>query len=336
MLLDFYSCLKPILFKIPPERAHTMTLQGLKLCHACGLLKSSPIYNPRTVMNLNFPNPIGLAAGLDKNGDYLESLATLGFGFIEIGTVTPRPQAGNPPPRLFRLIQQEALINRLGFNSKGADYVANRLSHTGYRGILGINIGKNRDTPNELAIQDYLDCFTKLAPFASYMTINISSPNTQGLRDLQQADSLSNLLRTMKAAQKTYHHHAQKYVPLVVKISPDLSEQELRDMVAVCCQEKIDGMIATNTTIERDQLTEKEQQQYGAGGLSGKPLFARSTAVLTMLHQFVGDRIPIIAVGGICDEATAYEKYAAGASLLQVYTGLIYRGPKLVRELAGI
>lgn len=333
--MDVYPLLKPILFKLEPERAHTLTLKGLQFAYQLGLLNSSRIENPKTVMGLTFKNPIGLAAGLDKNGDYIEALAALGFGFIEIGTITPKPQLGNQPPRLFRLVDDLAIINRLGFNNKGAMYVAHRLAQTRYQGILGINIGKNRDTPNEYAFDDYVMCFRKLAPFASYITINISSPNTPNLRELQQGEALSNLLKKLKNEQATYLKYSQKYVPLVIKISPDVTNEELQTIATSCLAEKIDGVIATNTTLAREDLRNKTLA-HETGGLSGKPLFSKSTAVVQKLQQLLDGKIPIIAVGGIMDAANARAKFAAGASLLQIYSGLIYRGPRLIKELMNL
>lgn len=317
-----------------PERAHTVGLKSLQVAYRLGL--SNFLFqtwdNPRQIMGLNFQNPVGLAAGLDKNADYVDALASLGFGFIEIGTVTPKPQNGNPRPRLFRLVKEEALINRMGFNSKGMEYVANRLEKMRYRGILGINIGKNRSTPNEYAVEDYLLCFKKLWKFASYITINISSPNTPGLRELQQSDALVQLLRQLKQEQKNLQTQQHKYVPIVVKIAPDLSNDELQMMADIFSQEQIDGVIATNTTIHR---TGVENSLYGneMGGLSGRPLHKRNLCIIQDLHRALKNKIPIIASGGVMDKQTAQEKLRAGAKLLQIYTGFIYRGPELIQEL---
>lgn len=325
-----YSLIRKFLFCLPPENAHYVALEGLQLAHKLKLTRMfTTISAPREVMGLQFPNPIGLAAGLDKNGDYIEALAALGFGFVEIGTVTPKPQAGNPKPRLFRLIKDEGLINRLGFNNKGLDYVVENLKNTRYTGILGVNVGKNRDTPLEKAVDDYLLGFSRVAPYASYVTINISSPNTQGLRDLQHGDLLSELLRTLKQAQA----RQKKYVPLVVKIAPDLTQEELKKTAEILLAEKIDGVIATNTTISREGLKTVEYANE-VGGLSGKPVFATSTSVVKQLNEILQNKIPIIACGGIFSAQDAAEKIAAGASLIQLYTGLIYRGPGLVSEVA--
>lgn len=329
-----YHFIRRLLFCLKPEVAHDFTLKLLKQANQLGLLRffRNNIASPRLVMGMLFPNPIGLAAGLDKNGEYIDALAALGFGFIEIGTVTPKPQAGNPKPRLFRLPKENAIINRLGFNGKGVEYVVNQLEKTRYRGILGINIGKNRETPNEHAIDDYLIGFRRLWKFASYITINISSPNTQGLRDLQKGESLADLLSTLKQEQKIIAETNHKYVPLVVKISPDVSSEELQEIANTLLEQQIDGVIATNTTIHREGV-EEDAFANETGGLSGQPLQARSTRVIKQLHSILLDHIPIIGVGGIMDEQSAQEKITAGASLLQIYTGFIYQGPGLIARL---
>lgn len=325
-----YKLLRKFLFKLPPETAHHLTLEMLQIMHKLQLTKLFPqISAPRDVMGLYFPNPVGLAAGLDKNGDYIDALAALGFGFIEVGTVTPKPQEGNPQPRLFRLVEQEALINRMGFNNKGLDYLVERLKTTKYKGILGVNVGKNKDTPNEKAVDDYLLGFRRVAPNASYVTINISSPNTQALRDLQHGDLLRDLLRTLKQEQAKQ----EKYVPLVVKIAPDLTNEELQSTAKIIVEEKMDGVIATNTTTSRNGV-ENSSYANEIGGLSGRPVLARSTSIVKQLHELVQNQIPIIACGGICHAEDAKEKINAGASLVQIYTGLIYRGPKLISEIA--
>lgn len=324
-----YNYLKPLLFLLPPEIAHSVALTSLQLAHTCRLTSLLPTLpkNPKTVFGLTFPNPIGLAAGLDKNADYIDALGSLGFGFIEIGTLTPKPQAGNPKPRLFRYPEHEAIINRMGFNNKGVDYAVKRLQKKRYEGILGINIGKNRDTPNEKALDDYRYAFQKLSPFASYITINISSPNTKGLRDLQAAEQLSQLLSALKNEQ----HLQSVYKPLLVKISPDLTESELREMADVFRAEKIDGVIAANTTTQRFSVVSNE-----AGGLSGQPLAAISTNVIRLMADCLGETIPVIGVGGVMDVKTAEAKFEAGAVLLQVYSGLIYSGVGLIPKLTSI
>ncbi len=332
-----YALIRKALFQLDPEQSHYLALHALQLAYHLKLSRFFPNVppHPKQIMGITFPNPIGLAAGLDKNADYVDGLAALGFGFIEVGTVTPKPQTGNPKPRLFRLTEQQAIINRMGFNNKGVEYVARRLEQTHYRGVLGINIGKNKDTPLEKAIDDYLIGFRELWKFASYITINISSPNTPGLRDLQQDTLLEQLLSELKKAQQAIAQSHQKYVPLVVKISPDLTELELQQLAAVLMQQKIDGVIATNTTIHRNGV-ENSPYVNENGGLSGKPLLARSTQILEQLHHLLQNNIPIIAAGGIMDEQSAREKLNAGASLLQLYTGFIYEGPRLIQQLANM
>jgi dihydroorotate dehydrogenase len=329
-----YSFFKKILFLFSPETAHALTLNSLRWMEQAKLtcFFPSPMSAPQEVMGLHFPNPIGLAAGLDKNGDYIDALAALGFGFIEVGTVTPKAQKGNPSPRLFRLTEEEAIINRMGFNNKGIDYLVKRLQKTKYKGILGINIGKNKDTPIEHARDDYLYGLKYVFPFASYVVINISSPNTEHLRQLQQANLLQDLLHSLKKAQALFLKEHGKYVPLVVKIAPDLLPNELDEMAAIFLSEKIDGVIATNTTVHRDGVALSVFVNE-EGGLSGRPLFSRSTEIVKQLHQRLENKIPIIACGGVMSASDARDKIAAGACLLQVYTGLIYRGPGLVHQL---
>ena len=330
-----YSLLKKIFFRLDPEVSHHAALHLIKYANLTGIpgLLYRAADNPQNLMGLSFKNSVGLAAGLDKNGEYIDALASLGFGFIEIGTVTPKPQPGNPKPRLFRLIKEEAIINRMGFNSLGIDYVLHQLQKTKYRGILGINIGKNKDTPQENALDDYLTGFRAFWKYASYIVINISSPNTPGLRDLQQEDLLSNLLRPLKQEQLNIFMTHQKYVPLLVKISPDLSQPELQSIATVLLKEKMDGVIATNTSLDREGI-ENSPYINEAGGLSGRPLLARNTKVIAELHSLLQDKIPIIAAGGIMDEASAKEKFAAGAKLIQIYTGFIFAGSGIVKRLA--
>ena len=284
-------------------------------------------------MGIDFPNPVGLAAGLDKNADYLNALAALGFGFIEAGTVTPRPQPGNPRPRLFRLPQAQTLINRMGFNNKGVDYLVQQVQRSGFRGVLGINIGKNFDTPLERTAADYLLCLRKVYPYAHYVTVNISSPNTPGLRDLQYGETLNRLLALLKEEQGKLAVDYGRYVPLAVKIAPDLSDAEIVFIGKTLLQYDIDAVIATNTTFSRQGVAGLPHAEE-SGGLSGRPLTALATQVVQRLREIVGGRLPIIAVGGILNGADAKAKLAAGASLVQLYTGLIYRGPALVREVA--
>jgi dihydroorotate dehydrogenase len=318
-----------------PETAHRYALRLLSYAHALGITKRiypTPIARSE-VMGLAFANHIGLAAGLDKNGDYIDALGELGFGFIEVGTVTPQPQSGNPAPRLFRLLEQEAIINRMGFNNKGCEYLVSKLRNIKYKGILGVNIGKNVTTPIAEAAQDYVFCFQQVAPYASYVTLNISSPNTAALRTLQKQDTLRELLVAVKTAQGTFARQFDKYVPLVLKISPDLQIHELDAIAEVMLEQKMDGVIATNTTIRRDGV-ESAPQRNEAGGLSGKPLRQVSTLVVQHLYQLLGDRIPIIASGGVMDAESAAEKIRAGAKLVQLYSGLIYEGPGLIQEIS--
>jgi len=286
---------------------------------------------PVKAMGLDFPNPVGLSAGLDKNGEHIDALAALGFGFIEIGTVTPRPQPGNPQPRLFRLPRAQALINRLGFNNLGIDRLAYNVGRSHYRGILGINLGKNFATPMEKAGADYLAGMRKAYELASYLIVNISSPNTVRLRELREADALRPLLELLKREQSALAQQHGRYVPLAVKIAPDLSEEQIGVIAMLLLELNIDAVIATNTTLSRVGV-EGLEGAAEAGGLSGAPLRERSTAVVRSLHSYLGDRLPIIAAGGILCAHDAVEKVAAGARLVQLYTGLIYRGPALIGE----
>ncbi len=328
-----YCLARPLLFALDPELAHDLTIQGL--ARAGGLMRwMAPAVPcaPRRVMGIEFPNPLGLAAGLDKNGEAIDGLAALGFGFIEIGTVTPRPQPGNPRPRLFRIPEAQAIINRMGFNNAGVDALVENVRRARYRGVLGINIGKNFDTPLERAVDDYRVCLRKVYPHASYVTVNISSPNTKNLRALQGADELDALLGALKSEQQRLADEQGRYVPLVLKIAPDLEPEQVVAIADRLLHHRIDGVIATNTTVSRDGVAHLPHGQE-AGGLSGAPLREKSTAVIRALHANLGDAVPIIGVGGILNGADALEKIEAGASLVQVYTGLIYRGPDLVRDV---
>lgn len=330
----FYPLIRQALFRLPAEQAHHLTLETLRTTYRSGfarLLAGRVPSMPCEVMGLKFRNPVGLAAGLDKNGEYIRPLAALGFGFIEIGTVTPRPQAGNPKPRLFRLSQAQALINRMGFNNKGVDYLVAQVRRAGYAGVLGINIGKNFDTPLEKATEDYVHCLNKVYPHAGYVVVNVSSPNTPGLRDLQHGDLLDDLLRTLKAEQMRLSVQYHRYVPLVVKLAPDMDAEAVRAMAEILLSHEVDGVAATNTTVDRESV---QGLRHGdeAGGLSGKPLLARSTEILRELNTHLEGHIPLIGVGGITNGAGAVLKAKAGASLVQLYTGLIYRGPRLIGE----
>lgn len=333
--MDIYSLAKPLLFQLDAEKAHNITLKTLKIAEKTGVLNllSKPIIcTPRQVMGLTFPNPIGLAAGLDKNGAYIDGLAVLGFGFIEIGTITPRAQPGNPMPRLFRVTEAQGIINRFGFNNLGVDNLIDNVKAAKFKGVLGINIGKNFDTPNEHAVDDYLMCLQKVYTHASYITVNISSPNTKNLRALQEKDALSDLLATLKAEQEKLAQQHGRYVPIALKIAPDLDETQVNEIADLLMTYKIDGVIATNTTLARDAVTGMPNAQE-TGGLSGAPVRNKSTVVIQQLSKRLDGALPIIGVGGILSGADAVEKIAAGASLVQVYSGLIYRGTALVPEV---
>jgi len=329
-----YSLIRPLLFLLPPETAHHFTLKSLSWLYKIGLYPQKDLNHgsTKTLMGLPFPNTVGLGAGLDKNGEYIDALATLGFGFIEIGTTTPKPQSGNPKPRLFRIPKAHALINRMGFNNDGVDQLIANVKKAKFNGILGINIGKNATTPLENAAEDYLICLRKVYPYASYITINISSPNTPGLRQLQQSNDLDALLSTLKAAQIECAKAHKKYVPLVIKISPDLTPEEIKEVANNLLNHQIDGVIATNTTLSREGVSNLPQAEE-TGGLSGKPLFNRSLETVRCLYQHLNGAIPIIACGGISSQEQAQHMYAAGASLVQIYTGLIYQGPGLVKYI---
>jgi len=329
-----YSLVRPLLFALDAETAHHLTLATLRALSRAGLAgaaRPAPESCARTVMGIRFPNPVGLAAGLDKNGDYIDALAGLGFGYLEIGTVTPRPQPGNPRPRLFRLPAARAIINRLGFNNEGVDRLVENVKRASWRGVLGINIGKNADTPLERAADDYVACLRKVYPVATYVTINVSSPNTRDLRALQRHAQLDELLGTLKAEQARLADAHGRQVPLAVKIAPDLAPAEIADIAGSLRRHRVEAAIATNTTTARDGVTGMAHGAEG-GGLSGTPVLARSTRVARELAGALKGEIPVIGVGGISSGTDARAKVAAGASLVQLYTGLIYRGPELVRE----
>ncbi|MGN2248361.1 quinone-dependent dihydroorotate dehydrogenase [Frateuria sp. GZRR35] len=329
-----YDHIRPLLFALDAETAHRLTLYALGVAHRSNLgrfVATPPDDLPVTAFGIRFPNPVGLAAGLDKNAAHIDELGALGFGFVEVGTVTPRPQPGNPKPRMFRLRDHEAIINRLGFNNEGVDALVRNVGASRYRGVLGINIGKNKDTPNERAVDDYLFCLERVYRHASYVTVNISSPNTQGLRDLQEEATLRRFIETLREAQERLGSQAGARKPMLLKIAPDLAEAELDGMAEVLRTAGIDGVICTNTTIDHSTVAGDPHGQE-AGGLSGKPLFARSTEVLRGMRARLGPQVPIVGVGGILDGSDAVEKLEAGANLVQVYSGLIYRGPRLVAE----
>lgn len=325
-----YPLLRPLLFSLDPERAHNLTLKMLRLLGAG--------YSPREesgegieLMGLRFPNRIGLAAGLDKNGEAIDGLARLGFGFLEIGTITPRPQAGNPRPRLFRLPQAQAIINRMGFNNAGVDVLLEHVAQARFKGILGINIGKNADTPMERAVEDYLIGLDKVHAHASYVTVNISSPNTQNLRQLQGENELDTLLGALRQREEELAQRHGRTVPLVLKIAPDLDGAQITAIADALRRHRIDGVIATNTTLARDAVAGLPNAEE-AGGLSGAPLFDASTEIVRRLVAALGGEVPVIAAGGVIQGGQARAKLEAGAQLVQIYSGLIYRGPALIRE----
>lgn len=330
-----YGLARPFLFHLDAETAHGLSLQAMEVAYRAGLnplLSRRPAPLPTKAFGLTFPNPVGLAAGLDKNGAHIDALLSLGFGFVEVGTVTPRPQAGNPKPRMFRLPEYEAVINRLGFNNGGVDALVRNVEKAQRKGgLLGINIGKNKDTPNDSAESDYLICLERVYPLADYITVNISSPNTAGLRELQEEQALRRLVGTLRDAQEKLGARHGRRVPMLVKIAPDLSDNDVEAAARVLADLQVDGVIATNTTISR---TGVEASPFVAeqGGLSGRPLMGQATAVLRMMRTRLPESIPMIGVGGILSGADAATKMAAGATLVQCYTGLVYRGPALVHE----
>ncbi|MCH8177939.1 MAG: quinone-dependent dihydroorotate dehydrogenase [Proteobacteria bacterium] len=328
-----YSLIRKALFLTDPETAHSLALEGLRLGHVVGAtdLLCKPERQPVTVMGLHFPNPVGMAAGMDKNGDYIDALGSVGFGFIEVGTVTPRPQAGNPRPRVFRLEKARAMINRLGFNNKGVDHLVRQAEKRKFKGILGINISKNSDTPHAKAAEDYLICLEKVYPHADYITINISSPNTRGLRDLQGAEQLDTLLAAINARRQQLTQEHGSRVPLVVKVAPDLDDQQITEIAKVVAANEIDGLIATNTTVSRDAvkgLRHADEQ----GGLSGAPVKDKANHVLAAFRIALPAEIALIGTGGIICGEDAAEKIRLGADLVQFYTGFVYRGPDLVGD----
>lgn len=326
-----YSLARPLLFTLAPERAHELTLSMLDKAYKLGFMHQKVANKPVTCMGIEFPNPVGLAAGLDKNGAHIDALAALGFGFIEIGTITPRPQAGNPQPRLFRIPEAKAIINRMGFNNDGVDKLVENVKASKFKGILGINIGKNADTPVEDAVSDYLICLEKVYNYASYITVNISSPNTKNLRSLQSGDALTELLQTLKDRQLELAEQYNHYVPLVLKVAPDLTIEDINFISTQLLKFKIDGLIVTNTTLGREGV-ENLPNGNEAGGLSGAPVFEKSTECLRQFSKILDGRMPLIGVGGIVCGDQAVIKQQAGASLIQVYSGLIYTGPTLVKD----
>lgn len=333
-----YPLVRAGLFRLDAETAHHTSLAALRVAEKTGILgllsPEEEFVAPVEIMGLRFPNRVGLAAGLDKEGNTIDALGRLGFGSVEIGTITPRPQPGNPKPRLFRLIDHEAIINRMGFNNPGIDAgVANVRSARSFNGVVGFNIGKNKDTPNENAADDYLICLRKAFPVADYVVVNLSSPNTPGLRDLQGAEASARLLGTLKKEQTKLAAEHGKQVPLLFKVAPDLDETHIADLSRVFLDGGLDGLIATNTTLDRHQVAGHPRANE-AGGLSGRPVREKSTFALRAFSSHLGSTIPIIGVGGISSVEDAREKLQAGASLVQIYTSFIYQGPELVRNLA--
>lgn len=331
----FYPAIRKVFFQFDAETIHELTIKGLKSTGASPLnvfYKQRVTNKPVKVMGIDFPNPLGLAAGLDKNGECIDAFAAMGFGFIEVGTVTPRPQPGNDKPRIFRLPEANAIINRMGFNNKGVDYLVSQVRAAKYKGVLGINIGKNKDTPEENAKDDYLHCMRKVYDFATYITVNISSPNTPGLRSLQYGDALNDLLSALKTEQKALAEQYGKYVPIAVKIAPDLTTEEVNGIAQCLIDNEIDGVIATNTTLSREGV-ENLDNGNEQGGLSGAPVKDKSTTVIKLLAKALDKKLPIIGVGGISSSTDANEKIAAGASLIQIYTGFIYQGPPLIKSI---
>jgi len=328
-----YNLIRRALFTLSPETSHDLSLDSLGAMQRLGLLglfNKIPEGKAKTLWGIEFSNPVGLAAGLDKNADYLDALGMLGFGFVEVGTVTPLPQPGNPQPRLFRLPEHQAIINRMGFNNKGVDYLVERVKRSQYSGVIGINIGKNKETPDDDALSDYLACLDKVYSHAGYVVVNVSSPNTPGLRNLQFGDAMKGLLAGLKKRQlELTAEHGFK--PLLIKIAPDMDNDAVRDMANTFVEFEVDGVVATNTTLSRDTIKD-HPQAIEAGGLSGEPLLPASSQVLTQLREVLPITIPIIGVGGICSADDALSKWEAGADLIQIYSGLIYQGPKLIHD----
>lgn len=330
-----YHLARTGLFKLDAEKAHDFAIKNLQRLTGTPLdlfYRQSLPNRPVECMGLQFKNPVGLAAGLDKNGECIEAFAAMGFGFIEVGTVTPKPQPGNDKPRMFRLVAAEGIINRMGFNNLGVEQLVENVKKVNYDGVIGINIGKNKDTPIEKGVDDYLICMEKVYPYAGYIAVNISSPNTPGLRTLQYGEALDQLLIELKTKQAELAEKYNKYVPLALKIAPDLTHDEINQICQSLLNNKIDGVIATNTTLDRSMVNGMKYSNE-VGGLSGRPIQLKSTEVIKLLYQHLGEQIPIIGVGGIDSYISAKEKMAAGAKLVQVYSGFIYHGPKLISDI---
>ena len=332
--MSLYALARPLLFALDAEQAHETTLKSLDLMAATGAMRvvaGAPVEDPVEVMGLKFRNRVGLAAGLDKNGAHVDAFSSIGFGFIEVGTVTPRPQPGNPRPRMFRIPQRDALINRMGFNNDGVDAFVDNVGRARYRGVLGLNIGKNATTPLDRAVDDYRACLERIYTLASYVAVNVSSPNTKNLRQLQEADELSRMLGALTQAHARLADKHGRRVPMALKIAPDLDADQVRAIADVLVRFDIDAVIATNTTVSREGVVGAPFANQ-SGGLSGAPLMSQATTVLRMLRTRLPDAIPLIGVGGILHGADAATKQAAGALLVQTYTGLVYRGPALIGE----
>ncbi len=331
-----YPFARSAMFRLDPEDAHALTMRSLNALAATGttrLIAPAIKADPRTVMGITFPNPVGLAAGADKNGECIKGFGALGFGFIELGGVTPRPQPGNPKPRVFRLPKARGIINRLGFNNLGVDFLVERMKEAHHKGIVGVNLGKNLDTPLDTAVEDYAHCYVKTYPHVQFATINVSSPNTKNLRQLQNEDELTGIMKRMKREQVRLSDRHGKYVPILLKIAPDLEDAQIEAVARLLAKHQMDGVIATNSTIARDAV-QGQTHADEAGGLSGAPVFEPSNRVIRQLAHHLDGALPIIGVGGIMSGKDAQAKIDAGASLVQFYTGLIYRGPGLISEVA--
>ena len=338
--MNFYKIARSLLFKLDAEKAHDVSINGLRAMQSLGLtplLEPNLQNNPINIMGLNFPNRIGLAAGLDKSGQCINGFGSMGFGFVEVGTITPRPQSGNPKPRLFRLKEHNAIINRMGFNNPGIENAIDNIikSSKGYNGIVGVNIGKNKITPNAEALDDYMKGLRRFYNIADYIAVNVSSPNTSGLRELQSPEYAKKLISPLMKERAILSHQYEKIVPIAVKLDPDMQRDQIMALAELFLELKIDAVIATNTTVSRNKVQDHKLSQE-LGGLSGKPLHSQSNDAIHNFKNSLNDDIPIIGVGGILSKKDAEEKIEAGAKLLQIYTGLIYRGPALIREIAEI
>ena len=338
--MNFYKIARSLLFKLDAEKAHDVSINGLRALQSLGLtplLEPNLKNNPINIMGLNFPNRIGLAAGLDKSGQCINGFGSMGFGFVEVGTITPKPQSGNPKPRLFRLKEHNAIINRMGFNNPGIEKAIDNIikSSKGYGGVVGINIGKNKITPNAQALDDYMKGLRSFYNIADYIAVNVSSPNTSGLRELQSPEYARKLISPLMKERDLLSHQYEKIVPIAVKLDPDMRRDQIMALAELFLELKIDAVIATNTTVSRDKVQDHNLSQE-FGGLSGKPLHSQSNDAIHNFKNSLNDEIPIIGVGGILSKKDAEEKIEAGAKLLQIYTGLIYKGPALIRELVEI